>query len=62
MGKTGAIRVAADEREFQQLRATPATVTGAHVLGPLSPGADGLFSFIDTNAPSGTAYYRSGPR
>jgi hypothetical protein len=29
---------------------------------PLTPGADGLFSFTDTNAPSGTAYYRSGPR
>jgi len=29
---------------------------------PLIPGADGLFSFTDTNAPSGTAYYRSGPR
>ncbi len=25
---------------------------------PLSPAADGSFSFIDTNAPSGTAYYR----
>jgi hypothetical protein len=25
---------------------------------PLSPGADGSFSFIDTNAPPGTVYYR----
>jgi len=29
---------------------------------PFIPGADGLFNFTDTNAPSGTAYYRSGPR
>jgi hypothetical protein len=29
---------------------------------PLIPGADGLCSFADTNAPSGTAYYRSRPR
>ena len=25
---------------------------------PLSPAADGSFSFIDTNTPPGTAYYR----
>ena len=29
---------------------------------PLVPGADGLCCFTDTNAPSGTAYYRSSPR
>jgi hypothetical protein len=26
------------------------------------PAANGSFSFTDTNAPSSTAYYRSGPR
>ena len=29
---------------------------------PLTPGSKGLFSFTDTNPPSGIAYYRSGPR
>jgi hypothetical protein len=25
---------------------------------PLSPAEDGLFTFVDTTAPAGTAYYR----
>ncbi|MBK9138252.1 MAG: hypothetical protein IPM17_05730 [Verrucomicrobia bacterium] len=40
----------------------PVTWATLTPTGPLMPGADGLFSFTDTNAPPGTAYYRSGPR
>ncbi|MCX6922867.1 MAG: hypothetical protein NT154_06600, partial [Verrucomicrobia bacterium] len=39
----------------------PVVWTTLTASSPLTPGADGLFSFTDTNAPSGTAYYRSGP-
>jgi hypothetical protein len=40
----------------------PVVWTTLTASSPLTPGADGLFSFTDPNAPAGTAYYRSGPR
>ena len=40
----------------------PVEWTTLTASSPLTPAADGLFTFTDTNAPVGTAYYRSGPR
>jgi hypothetical protein len=37
---------------------TPPMTWTTLTASPLSPAADGSFSFIDTNAPPGTAYYR----
>ncbi len=40
----------------------PVTWTTLTTGSALAPGADGAFSHTDTNAPNGTAYYRSAPR
>ena len=37
---------------------TPPMTWTTLTASPLSPADDGSFSFIDTNAPPGTAYYR----
>jgi hypothetical protein len=40
----------------------PVTWRTLTASSPLIPAADGSYTFTDTNAPQGTAYYRSGPR
>src|SRR5688572_22661629 len=39
-------------------KSTPPMTWTTLTASPLSPADDGSFSFIDTNAPPGTAYYR----